>query len=148
LLFTRKNSQQLTRSITYLSKPPSHWRVRRLVCLLIPRLVATTTSVEGRTSISHIVVPLLYDTVFEVRKAAARAFCMSAVCDYDPTRLDTEGSGSEQVSSAKKVDQRKKGLTKSGSSSSSLSLTPDGEFAILGLVYQILRMIVRPFVNV
>jgi hypothetical protein len=70
------------------------------------------------------------------------------VCDYDPTRLDTEGSGSEQVSSAKKVDQRKKGLTKSGSSSSSLSLTPDGEFAILGLVYQILRMIVRPFVNV
>ena len=148
LLFTRKNSQQLTRSITYLSKPPSHWRVRRLVCLLIPRLVATATSVEGRTSISHIVVPLLYDTVFEVRKAAARAFCMSAVCDYDPTRFDTEGSGSEQVSSAKKVDHRKKGLTKSGSSSSSLSLTPDGEFAILGLVYQILRMIVRPFVNV
>jgi len=129
LLFTRKNSQQLTRSIAYLSKPPSHWRVRRLVCILIPRLVATTTSVEGRTSISLIIIPLLYDTVFEVRKAAARAFCMSAVCDYRPPSQDSEDSDVGQIGSEKKADSKKKmspGLLKS-SSSSSLSLTPDGE---------------------
>lgn len=81
LLFSRQNSYALIRCMSFLSKPECNWRTRKLVCVLIPRLVSTTVSVEARTSIFDIVVPLLYDDVFEVRKAAARAFCESSVCD-------------------------------------------------------------------
>ena len=134
LLFTRKNSLQLIRSITFLSKPPSHWRVRRLVCLLIPRLVATTTTVEERTSISNIVVPLLYDEVFEVRKTAARAFCLSAVCDYNPSTAHTlgeENSGDlnedNRGMNANVFSKNPRKLEESLSATpSSTSLTPSG----------------------
>ncbi|CAE7664048.1 pppA, partial [Symbiodinium microadriaticum] len=89
-VFTVAHSKTLIRSVTLLSKQ-SNWRVRKMVCAVIPKLVACSTTVEKRSAISDIAQPLLYDPVFEVRRSAARAMCISAECDGDATGLALAG---------------------------------------------------------
>ena len=89
-IFTVANSAVLIRSATQLSKQ-ANWRVRKMVCGVIPKLVACSTTVEKRSAISNIVHQLLYDAVFDVRKSAARALCIAAECDGDATGLVLSG---------------------------------------------------------
>ena len=89
-VFTVANSAALIRSATLLAKQ-ANWRVRKMVCGVIPKLVAGSTTVEKRSAISDIVQPLLYDAVFDVRKSAARAMCIAAECDGDATGLALSG---------------------------------------------------------
>jgi hypothetical protein len=77
MLFTPQNSPSLLRSLSQLSKQTS-WRVRKLVSSVIPKLVTVMTTVQGRSTVSSIITPLLYDPVFEVRRSAARALCLAA----------------------------------------------------------------------
>lgn len=132
LLFAQRNSLQLARSLAHLSSPPCHWRARRLVCVLLPSLVATTSTAEGRTRVSHIVLPLLSDPVFEVRKAACRALCLSAVCDVSSGPQEdgdeSEGNGAYSNNGADQniSDSNSNGHV-TGDNMSPTSLTPDGE---------------------
>jgi hypothetical protein len=89
-VFTVTNSSALIRSATLLSKQ-STWRVRKRVCAVVPKLVACCTTVEKRSAISDVVQPLLYDSVFDVRKAAARAMCLAAECDGDASGMVLSG---------------------------------------------------------
>mmetsp|Transcript_22938 Transcript_22938/g.33534 ORF Transcript_22938/g.33534 Transcript_22938/m.33534 type:complete len:1131 (+) Transcript_22938:214-3606(+) len=89
-VFTVRNSPGLIRSALALSKQ-TNWRVRRRVCSVIPKLVAASTTVEGRSAISSIITPLLSDAVFDVRRSAARALCLAAESDCDVTMMALKG---------------------------------------------------------
>jgi hypothetical protein len=81
LIFTEENLFILIRCIKYLSKL-SNWRVRKLICIVIPKLVNTCQTVENRSLVSDLIIPLLYDPIFAVRQAAATAMCIASMSDY------------------------------------------------------------------
>jgi hypothetical protein len=89
LIFTEENLSSLMRCVKYLSKLPN-WRVRKLICTVVPKLVNISQTVESRALVSDLVTPLLYDPIFSVRQAAATAMCLASLSDYSNESLDNE----------------------------------------------------------
>lgn len=81
LIFIEENLIILIRCMKYLSKL-SNWRVRKSICVVIPKLVNTCQTVENRSLVSDIITPLLYDPIFAVRQSAATAMCIASMSDY------------------------------------------------------------------
>jgi hypothetical protein len=92
LIFIEENLFLLIRCVKYLSKLPN-WRVRKLICVMVPKLVNTCQTVENRSLVSDIIIPLLYDPIFAVRQAAATAMCIASMSDYYNDNSTTTGGG-------------------------------------------------------
>jgi hypothetical protein len=98
LIFLPDHSRTLFNCLQVLSRN-SNWRVRKLICALIPKFVLTlgsfdfhltsskphpSSSSSSSTSITstsflEMVEKLIHDPVFDVRKAATRSLCLSAL---------------------------------------------------------------------
>jgi hypothetical protein len=89
LIFTEENLLPLIRCVKYLSKLPN-WRVRKLICTMVPKLVSISQTVENRALVSDLVSPLLHDPIFSVRQAAATSMCLASISDYSNESLDNE----------------------------------------------------------
>lgn len=135
LIFTEENLIPIIRCTKYLSKLSS-WRVRKLICTVIPKLVNTCKTVENRSLVSDIIIPLLYDPIFSVRQSAATAMCIASISDYyndniendlDDMTSTTTATTSATSSKDKKNKKNKKKSTSSSSGSTSIRVTSTGE---------------------
>lgn len=92
LIFIKENSKLLISCLEKLSKQ-TNWRVRKLICSIIPKLVSTITTVDARNLVSNIIISLIQDPVFDVRKSAARSLCLSANNVSNLHLIDDMGRG-------------------------------------------------------
>ena len=77
----------------------NNWRMRKAVCSAVPLIVSACKTVETRVQTAAMVVPLLKDEIFEVRRCAAAAMCLAASCDVDSGR--NAGAGGSTVSESR-----------------------------------------------
>jgi hypothetical protein len=77
LIFVKENYKILINSLQILSKH-SNWRVRKLICALIPKLVFLISTKETKQMILELILVLVGDPVFDVRRLASRSLCLSA----------------------------------------------------------------------
>ena len=76
-IFSIKNFAKLLPGIKVLTMS-KNWRARKEICSVLPKMVSISNSVETRLAISAVMLPLLSDDVFDVRKCAATSICFAA----------------------------------------------------------------------
>jgi hypothetical protein len=77
-IFVQENQKILMNCFDILSKD-SNWRVRKLICAVIPKLIFLITTLESKEMIVKLIVVLVRDPVFDVRRLASRSLCLSAM---------------------------------------------------------------------
>ena len=97
-IFTASNCSLLINCVTPLATN-NNWRMRKAVCSAVPLIVSACKTVETRVQTAAMVVPLLKDEIFEVRRCAAAAMCLAASCDVDSGR--NAGAGGSTVSESR-----------------------------------------------
>lgn len=80
MVFTPFYVSRLYAAITPL-RCNTDWRMRKAVCTALPMLVSASRTVEMRSEAAALVLPMLKDDVFEVRRCAATALCIAGHCD-------------------------------------------------------------------
>ena len=81
LIFIPEHSKILFSCFQTLSQH-SNWRVRKLICSLIPKFVLTILNSDFHSKqhiFAEMIEKLIHDPVFDVRKAATRSLCLSAL---------------------------------------------------------------------
>ncbi len=96
LVFSGDRTKEILQYLSPLAKH-HNWRSRHAICVMLPLLAAACNSVEGRAKVASIAVPLIKDSVFEVRKCATRAICLAGRCDLLSVSSDAVTTDGEPV---------------------------------------------------
>jgi hypothetical protein len=81
LIFIPEHSKIILNCFQILSQH-SNWRVRKLICSLIPKFILTILNFDfysKQNFFVEMIEKLIHDPVFDVRKAATRALCLSGL---------------------------------------------------------------------
>jgi hypothetical protein len=80
LIFTSTRGPEILKALTPLASH-HNWRSRHAICVVLPYLAVSCSSVESRAKVAALAVPLTTDDVFEVRRNASKALCIAGRCD-------------------------------------------------------------------
>lgn len=109
-IFILENIKILLNSLQILSMN-SLWRIRQLICSILPKLIPLICNMENKMIILNIFLKLISDPVFDVRRIACKSLCLCATTSTSSTSVTTP-------------------ILTSTSSSSSSSSTSNGIFTI------------------
>lgn len=111
-IFTASNCNLLISCVSPLALN-KNWRMRKAVCSAVPLIVSACKTVETRAQTAAMIIPLLKDDIFEVRRCAASAMCLAASCDMDVVRsassainLNTVGGSGADLRASLAVSSR------------------------------------------